>query len=373
MPGGRIAVVLEHGWIETQSFVREPVVHLAADGFEVDLISRAMDNWTPIGGVRHLPRGSFRDPVSQLRAGRLLIRALVRREYDLVIATPAVSLIFGAALARAAAAPLVVLHDELWTAQDVKLAPGLRRAMYAAHQRAALTIITDLRRIEVLVRECSALHRHRFLELPNAPAGDPAPTRDREEVRRHLGAGPETTLVLNAGSLTKRFGFDDLLEALPAFPEDALLVCQSAMHTHRLDPAVLAHVEAKYPVRFRLDPVPYGDVDDLVAAADVGAALYSGTIPNVRYVGKGSGKLSRYLRAGKPVIIDDHANLSFVADYEAGVVISNPSEFAAAIETIRARYDMFSTNARRCFDEQLAFETHWPTVSAALRGLVRRR
>jgi glycosyltransferase involved in cell wall biosynthesis len=174
------------------------------------------------------------------------------------------------------------------------------------------------------------------------------------------------TLVLNAGSLTRRFGLDDLLEALPHFPEQAVLVCQSAMHTHRLDPAVLALVEARYPVRFRLEPLPYGQVDELVAAAEIGVALYHGTIPNVRYVGKGSGKLNRYLRAGKPVIVDRNANLEFVADYEAGVVISHPSEIPSAIANITERYETFSANARRCFDEQLAFETHWPQVRAAL-------
>ena len=75
-------------------------------------------------------------------------------------------------------------------------------------------------------------------------------------------------------------------------------------------------------------------------------ALYHGTIPNVRYVGKGSGKLNRYLRAGKPVIVDRNANLEFVADYEAGVVVDDPSGIPAAIETIRASYDQYAANAR---------------------------
>jgi len=359
-------MILEHGWVETQPFVREPIAHLAAEGFEVDLIARATENWTPIEGVRYLPRGSLRTPAAQALAARLLARGALRRDYDLVIATPAISLVFGAVLARLAGAPLVVLHDELWTPRDINLAPRLRDAMYRAHERAALTIITDLRRVEVLEEEWPALRGQRFVELPNAPAGEPTPPHDRERVRAELGVSPDMTLVLNAGSLTRRFGLDDLLEALPHFPEQAVLVCQSAMHTHRLDPAVLALVEARYPVRFRLEPLPYGQVDQLVAAADIGVALYHGTIPNVRYVGKGSGKLNRYLRAGKPVIVDRNANLEFVADYEAGVVISHPSEIPSAIANITERYETFSANARRCFDEQLAFETHWPQVRAAL-------
>ena len=64
--------------------------------------------------------------------------------------------------------------------------------------------------------------------------------------------------------------------------------------------------------------------------------LYFGSIPNVRYVGKGSGKLARYLRSAKPVIVDCNANLDFIADYGAGVVISQPSDIPAAIRRIQA-------------------------------------
>ena len=366
----RIAVILEHGWVDVQPFFREPVAHLAAEGFEIDMVARATENWTAIEGVHYVTKQSLRKPSGQAFAARFLARGLLRRDYDLVIATPAIALVFGAVLARLAGAPLVVLHDELWTPRDVKLAPRLRHAMYRAHERAALTIITDLRRVEVLEKDWPPLRGHRFVELPNAPAGEPISTRDREKTRAELGVRPDQTLVLHAGSLTKRFGLDDLLEALPHFPENAVLVCQSALHTHRLDPALLALVEARYPVQFRLDPVPYGRVDELVAAADIGVALYHGTIPAVRRVGKGSGKLNRYLRARKPAIVDTNADLEFVGDYEAGVVISHPSEIPSAIATITERYETFSINARRCFDEQLAFETHWPQVRAALGELM---
>jgi glycosyltransferase involved in cell wall biosynthesis len=365
----RIAVILEHGWVETQAFVREPIVHLAAEGFEIDVVARPTDNWTPIPGVRYLPRETLRKPTAQWLAIRLLLDGLRRRDYACVIATPVISLIYGEVLARASGAPLVVLHDELWT-REGSTAERLRTAMYRAQERAALTIITDLRRLEVLEDEWPPLRGHQYVELPNTPAGSPVSTRSRADVRGDLGASESDTLVLYAGSLTRRFGLEDVLEALPAFPDGSMLVCQSAVHTHNLDPAVLALVEAKYPVRFLLDPLPYGEVDDLVLASEIGIALYQGKIPNVRYVGKGSGKLNRYLRAGKPVIVDRNANLDFIGDYEAGVVINQPSEIPSAIKTITASYEVFSANARQCFEEQVAFESHWPAVRAALERVM---
>lgn len=366
----RIAVVLEHGWVETQAFIREPIVHLAAEGIEVDLLARETDNWSPIPGVRYLPRRSLWTPSGQAAFARLLGRGVLRRDYDLVLANPAVSLVIGDLLARGSGAPLVVWHDELWTDRDVNLSPRLRAAMYRAHARADLTVVTDLRRMEVLEADCPALGSRRVVELPNAPSGAPAPARDRSSVRRDLGIDDDVTMVLNAGSLTKRFGLDDLLGVLPDLPARTMVVMQSAMHTHRLDPAVLALVEARYPVRFRLDPRPYPEVDDLVTAADIGVALYHGSIPNVRYVGKGSGKLSRYLRAGKPVIVDRNASLEFVEGYGAGVVVDDPSQVPAAIDAINARYDDYVAGARRCFAEELSFERHWPAVRAAIGDLV---
>ena len=366
----RIAVIHEHGWIETQAFIREPIVHLAAEGFEIDLVARATDNWSPIPGVRYLARGSLRTPSAQALVARLFLRGALRRDYDLVIATPAVSMAAGALLARVSGAPFVVWHDELYTERDLTLAPRIRAAMYQAHARADLTVITDLRRMEVLEADQPALRGRPVVELANAPSGEPVPTRDRAAIRRDLGIADDVTLVLNAGSLTTRFGLDDLLGVLPDFPDRTMLVMQSAMHTHKLDPAVLALVESKYPVRFRLDPLPYAEVDDLVVAADIGVALYHGWIPNVRYVGKGSGKLNRYLRAGKPVIVDRNANLEFIEGYGAGVVVDDPSEVPAAITTINARYDEFAAGARRCFAGELAFETHWPKVRAAIGALI---
>jgi glycosyltransferase involved in cell wall biosynthesis len=366
----RIAVLLDHGWVDTQAFVREPIVHLAAEGFEIDVMGRATETWTPIEGVRYIPRETLRRPPAQRRLAELVLRAAARREYCLVIATPIVSVAIGAALARLAGVPLVVLHDELATRHDLKLTKTVRVAMYRGHMTAALTIITDLRRVSVLEEDWPGLAGQRYVELPNAPAGWPTPARSRDDVRAELGAGPDDVVLLNAGSLTHRFGFDDVMEALPELPEGTLLVCQSAMSTHRLDPSVLTLLEARYPVRFFLVPRPYVEMDDLVTASDIGVALYRGGIPNVRYVGKGSGKLSRYLRAGKPVIVDRNANLDFVGDSGAGVVITSPAEIPGAIATIKGDYEGYSSRALECFQRELAFDAYWPEVRTRLAELI---
>jgi glycosyltransferase involved in cell wall biosynthesis len=360
----RIVVLLDHDWAESQAFAREPVVALAADGFEVDVVARTTSAWTDVPGVRYHPRDSLRHPSAQAMIARLAADGLRERDCAMVIATPPVSLVAGQYLARLAGAPLVVLHDELWTSKNHRMSERLRRAMFRAHERAALTIITDLRRVEILEDEWPALRDHTFVELSNCPAG-PLRARPRDEVRAELGWPADATVVLNAGSLTPMMGLHDVLRALPDFPENAFLVCQAGL-VRPLDPALVELVEARYPAKFQRQPVPYDAVDDIVAASDIGIALYHSDLPNFRTCGKGSGKLNRYLRAGKPVIVDRNASLEWVAEYGAGVVIDDHTGIPDAIRCITNDYGAYAAAATKCFEQELSFETHWPVVRAAL-------
>ena len=82
----------------------------------------------------------------------------MRRDYDLVVATPATSLVFGAALAAVRSAACCLARRAVDT-EGYEDAADVRAAMYRAHERAALTIITDLRRVPVIEedwRDCAA-------------------------------------------------------------------------------------------------------------------------------------------------------------------------------------------------------------------------
>ena len=357
----RVVVLLDHDWVENQAFARETIAALASEGFTIDLVARATDSWTEIPGVRYLSRGSLRGLSTQALLARLALDGFRTRDCAFVLATPPMSVVAGYALARTCGAPLIVLHDELWTSHNTRVAG----AMYRAHERAALTIITDARRVPVLVEDWPALASQEFVELPNCPAGV-VDARPRDEVRAELGIPADAFTLLNAGSLTPAMGLHELLGALPRFPADAFLVCQSGVVRGGLDPALLELVEARYPVRFRLAPLPYDRVDDLVAACDVGIALYPSDLLALRLCGKGSGKLSRYLRAGKPVIVDRNANLDFVADYGAAEVVKDASGIPDAIRRIAGDYDRYAAAATKCYEAELSFETHWPVVREAI-------
>lgn len=357
----RVVVLLDHDWVDNQAFARETIAALAREGFTVDVVARATDSWTGIPGVRYIARGSLRRLPAQALLARLALRGLRARDCAFVLATPPMSVVAGYALARACHAPLVVLHDELWTSRNTRVA-GM---MHRAHERSALTIITDLRRVPLLADDWPPLRNQEFVELPNCPSG-PVQARPRDEVRAEMGIPADAFALLNAGSLVPAMGLHEILGALPRLPDGTFLVCQSGTGRSALDPALVSLVEDHHPVRFRFQPMAYDRIDDLVAACDVGIAVYSGDLPGLRLCGKGSGKLSRYLRAGKPVIVSRDTNLDFVGDYGAGEIVQDANGIPDAIRRIADDYDRYSRAATQCYEAELSFEKHWPAVRAAI-------
>jgi glycosyltransferase involved in cell wall biosynthesis len=368
----RIAVLCDNVHLEAVPFVREPLVHLAAEGFGIDLVapsaSYGYPDWTPVTGVRQLVVSGYREGPTVLDVrtlGRLAARGVVRGDYAAVLATPVVSLVLGAALSTLWRSPLVALSDELYTENDHNPHPRWRGAMYRAHARAALTVITDLRRAALLRDECALLEAHPFVELPNSPAGTAA-AEGRDEFREALRVRDDDVLVLHSGALWPWSRALELMAALPSLSPKTVLVFQ--MNTRADDTAreLYRLVESAYPARFLPDPVPYAQVDEAVTACDIGVALYRDEQPNLALTGKGSGKLTRYLRAGKPVIVDRTGSLEWVAEYGAGELISDTTELPLAIKRITSNYDEYAQRARECFAEHLSFERYWPVVRAAL-------
>ena len=371
----RVAVLCDHPFVDTLPMVREPVLWLAEEGFEVELLAPEAWYWSSAPRVRYLPLRRPAGAPLQTDArtvGSLALRGLLGRDYELVLATPVASLILAAALAELWRAPLAVISDEVYSRDDWMAHPGWRTWMYRAHARAQLTIVPDIRRRQLLERDCPALAKHRFVELPNSPSGQPQAV-GRNELRQRLGLPEGNVLLLNAGSFLWQNGASECLRASRGLPDGATLVFQA---NRPFDPAtaeLTRLAEAGAPVCFRLDPLPYDRVDEVIGACDVGIAFYRSPEPNYRLCGKGSGKVARYLRAGKPVIVDRGGGLEWVAEAGAGEIADDADGVPAALARIMADYGAYARAARRCHAEHWSFERHWPAVREVLDELMSSR
>src|SRR5262249_4710692 len=152
--------------------------------------------------------------------------------------------------------------------------------MYRAHARAAFTVITDLRRAELLRKDCAHLNGQAFVELPNSPAGHPSFAR-RDDFRKRLRIAPDDAMVLRSGGLWASSRAPELISALPNLGAKTVAVFQLNMRAEDKDREMYGLLERVYPVRFLADPVPYAQVDEAVTACDIGVALYRDPQPNL--------------------------------------------------------------------------------------------
>ncbi|KAB8330533.1 glycosyltransferase family 4 protein [Scytonema tolypothrichoides VB-61278] len=108
-----------------------------------------------------------------------------------------------------------------------------------------------------------------------------------------------------------------------------------------------------------LEPLPFERIDEIFASATIGLAFYRNVNHNFAQIAKASGKLSFYLKHGKPVLVNNLESLSTIVEkYKIGIVIQNPSdhvEIQSAIELILSNYSFYSENAKKCFAEEFDF------------------
>lgn len=159
--------------------------------------------------------------------------------------------------------------------------------------------------------------------------------RASDRIRQTLGLGPENGIALYQGNFQLDRGLDVLMEASRHIAPQHRIVAMGKDLTHG-EIAKLVE-QAGVGERFKiLPPVPYEDLIEWTASADLGLIIYRPShSPNVKYCLPN--KVFEYLMAGIPVLatsLDAVADL--LATYDAGTVVSSvdPVEVARTINLL---------------------------------------
>ena len=236
-----------------------------------------------------------------------------------------------------------------------------------AYRRSACVLIQDEDRFKILCE--SARYEHdRVFYIPNSISSDSLDTQSNLpentnffQEKFSLEKSKYPYLVVQAGIIDDVVFSGELASAFDAIDKDFALIFHAGKQRDWNDPYIKLLREVNSTnLYLSLDPLPYEQIDRVFRAVTIGLAFYRGVDDNFSKIAKASGKLSGYLKYGKPVLMSDLQSLSELNErYQFGIVIKNPSssaEIEQALDRIMSNYNFYSSNAILCYEREFDFD-----------------
>jgi len=186
--------------------------------------------------------------------------------------------------------------------------------------------------------------RYGLLEMPtvvrNIPEFGKLDTKDDSFFRDKLGLDKDAVILIYQGSISEGRGIGPTIRALTLTPPNVVMVIMGYGNTTQYR-SVSEECGVAERVFF-VDAVPYADLLNVTASADIGVCLienyclsYYYSLPN---------KLFEYIQSGLPVIASNFPEMTtVVSNYGVRVTSdpNDPSQIAAAIQTVITTRDSF--------------------------------
>ncbi len=182
--------------------------------------------------------------------------------------------------------------------------------------------------------------------IRNLPEYQGVPKSDR--LRQHLGLGSNVRIALYQGNLQPDRGLDRLVRSAAFLERDILLVLmgRGVRDTQSQLEALIASEGTGDRVKI-IAPVPYKDLLDYTASADLGLIFYAPDYPEVQmYL---PNKLFEYIMAGLPILSSQvNAVAEVLKTYDVGQIFPSfvPAEIGEAINALLA--DQAELERMRC-------------------------
>ena len=229
-----------------------------------------------------------------------------------------------------------------------------------------------------VLAEDTGLSDHRTINVPNSPMGRAEKQRSNY-LRDRFDIPHDTKIILSSGTLGAWACIHQIMRSTQHWPENWVLVCHTRYRADNMNRdylEALRYLAKPGKVVFSTDPIPRDEYPKLVQSADVGIAFYcvqQGNLTaqdNIRFLGLSSGKLAYYLQAGVPVIANRIPSIEkLLSEYRCGEITEDPSITHFSLEKIFSDYKSYSSNAIKCFNAELEFESRFRKVVSAVEAL----
>ncbi len=217
-------------------------------------------------------------------------------------------------------------------------------------------LIQDRFRAQVLLRHIRPVQRVKTIYFPVAVGGPGL----RKAPRR---PGATSARVLFFGGLWTEAFLKELVALTEAFRPGQVLAIRGGRGVVGLTPLPSSNLDIS------TTPIPFDQVNDVIASADIGLALYPKDEANSRCSAFAGEKVARYLQCGMPIIAFQSPDYAFLqAETGCCELVTSYAEVPAAVNRIADDYDRYSEAASTAFTR---FYSHATTAPGLMRDLAR--
>jgi len=266
--------------------------------------------------------------------------------------------------------PLIVLSDEIRAGSYWGNRPfRFKKLCLWALKKAKLTIVNDQARIALQQEYASLNKKAEIMVYPGCFVEPPKPI-DKDEFRINNDIKSDQIVLSFSGYLSIENGIDWALEGLEKLPNAVLSIQPLALKN--LASYLLPHHKLNSQIRIAERRLSWQESWSSMGGVDIGISLYKNQAPQFQNMGISSNRLCMFLAMGVPVIVDRQPSFKFIEEYDCGVMVDGPEEFAAAVEHIHSRLPVMKENALKCtkeyIDTQGRLEQLKSAVAIALRA-----
>jgi hypothetical protein len=231
-----------------------------------------------------------------------------------------------------------------------------------AYRKSICLIIQDEYRFKHITKYMQ-FDREKIFYLPNCDSSKSIEKLDVSYFQKMFELNNESYpyIILQAGMICDEVFSKELARSFNSINIGCALIFHEREKKNLDDPYLqsLKDINSKN-LFLSLNPVIYKDIHKVFTSTNIGLACYRDIDENFSEISKASGKLSFYLKYGKPVIMNNIPSLRRLNDrYQVGKIVedlSNYLEIESAIEEIMGNYAYFSKNALYCFDKEFDFK-----------------
>ena len=244
--------------------------------------------------------------------------------------------------------PFVYWSLEIWRLADLQ-DPFQRRLklheLKRLPQGRAVVVQSAVRR--AIIEEDLPAPLDNYVEVPNAPAHPMPASLRRNFYSSRFPIPDDVWVVLHSGFISTSLMSLEIAQTVPSWPDDFVLIFHERQKRDPSEPYIEAVQKAGGQRTYlSLDPVPFEDVDNVYAGADIGLVCYQTAEANEATAWTSSGKLVYYLRHAMPIIVVLPECPPLLQEWDCGIWVSEVASIGAALKKIAADYDGYSTRAR---------------------------